>query len=93
MEAPLKEKTKQGVMVVLAVAAIVYYVICLVSYSPLDDEYNSYSFPPAAPSNLGGSVGAWISSFTIYFLGVGAIFVPLPFLVLLRLFHLHLYIQ
>ncbi len=67
---------------VLIFAAVLFYFIALLSYSPLDPSANSASFPPFAPKNFVGTLGASLSAFVIYYFGVGALVIPIPMLLL-----------
>jgi DNA segregation ATPase FtsK/SpoIIIE, S-DNA-T family len=56
--------------------------IALASFSPLDPSPYNYSFPPRTPHNLGGWLGSQLAGSLIYNLGVLAVLLPIPPLVM-----------
>ncbi len=62
---------------------ISFYFTALLSYNALDSTINSASYPPLEDKNLAGVLGAELSGFIIYYTGLGAFLVPLPFLLIL----------
>ena len=59
--------------------SLIFLAASLASFSPLDPSFFSYSLPYNPPTNIGGDVGANLSGFLMFFLGLAsylAIFFP-----------------
>ena len=65
---------------ILAVGIAAYFVTALVSYSPLDPSWVAVSIPPSKPQNLAGELGANLSGYAIFLLGLAAWMLPIPLL-------------
>lgn len=68
---------------VILFGIISFYFTALLSYNALDATINSASYPPIPDKNLAGAIGAELSGFVIYYLGLGSFLIPLPFLLVL----------
>lgn len=65
-------------MFILTCGLSIFYLISIISFNPLDSSYYSYSFPTNnIVKNMGGNLGVFLSSHSIYFLGLFSIFIPL----------------
>ncbi|MBI2603890.1 MAG: DNA translocase FtsK 4TM domain-containing protein [Deltaproteobacteria bacterium] len=74
-------------VLVIVLGFVTLYCIALFSYHPLDPAINSATYPPQAiqnlaSQNLAGKVGAQVSGFLLFYTGVGALLLPLPFILM-----------
>jgi S-DNA-T family DNA segregation ATPase FtsK/SpoIIIE len=75
-----KNRTNEALgLAFLALTVLLY--LALFSYNPLDSSW-SVSTADAATGNIIGQVGAWVSDFLFQLLGLSALLVPLPLLIL-----------
>ena len=72
----------KDVILFFSLAASVFYYLALFSYQATDPSVNSALYPPGPIANLAGAWGASISGAVIFYLGFGALFLPLPLLFL-----------
>ncbi len=63
-----------GALVLLP--AVVYLLICLLSYHPADPGW-SHDGDASHVANVGGTLGAWIASTGLFFIGLAAYLIPL----------------
>jgi len=68
-------RLREGLLIVL-VAAAVYLLVALLSYSPQDPGW-SYTGSDRPVANLGGRVGAWLADVLLYLFGYMAYMTPI----------------
>ncbi len=71
---------------VIFVGVVLFYYTSLAFYRPQDPAFNSISEPPFPLLNPMGRVGANLSAFALYYVGVGAFFLPFFLYALFTLF-------
>jgi S-DNA-T family DNA segregation ATPase FtsK/SpoIIIE len=60
---------------IVCVLATLFYLLCLVSYSPGDPSFNTAG-PPGPAQNLAGRAGSHIADFSLQLLGLAAFLIP-----------------
>ena len=68
----LSAGTLKNVLAFLCLGLVLYIFISLVSYSPLDSSFSSFSSLSTSIINLGGPFGAYLSDFLFSVIGIGA---------------------
>ncbi len=74
----LRDKTAIDLIFLLLAGSISFFLISLLSFDPFDNTAYSVSFPKFSTQNLGGTIGANISGFFIYYFGAVSYFFPIP---------------
>lgn len=74
----LRDKTAIDLIFLLLAGSISFFLISLLSFDPFDNTAYSVSFPKFSTHNLGGTIGANISGFFIYYFGAISYFFPIP---------------
>ncbi|MBE9546468.1 MAG: DNA translocase FtsK 4TM domain-containing protein [Proteobacteria bacterium] len=78
-----KQEPKRGreVFGVIFLALAIFFLLCIVSYSPNDPSFTHYVTGKAKIHNLCGSVGSYTSDSLMKFLGIGAFWLPILLIV------------
>jgi len=69
---------QRELFLIVSIGMSVFFWTAVASFNPLDNSPLSISVPSVAPLNLAGSIGAIISSYAFFSLGVIAWLLPLP---------------
>ncbi len=73
---PQTERRLREIAVVILLPIVVYFCVCLLSFSPSDPGWSKEG--DSGPiNNIGGVVGAYLAEFTLYFMGVSALLLPI----------------
>ena len=69
---------QRELFLIVTVGMAVFFWTAVASFNPLDNSPLSISVPAVPPLNLAGSIGAFISSYAFFALGMIAWLLPLP---------------
>ncbi len=82
---PLQRDFRSEAFFLAILGFTTFYFTALFSYNPFDPSPFSATFPPQTSANLAGELGSILASYAIFYWGLGAALIPIPFVVMMAL--------